>query len=82
MGWGVGDLAEDRESVVEAGGEDAGGKDELDEEGVGAVEPGTKDLGVDLSELSDGGGGRECGEEGGVRARARRGAEVGIRRKC
>lgn len=78
MGWGVGDLVEDRESIVEAGGEDAGGKNELDEEGVGAVEPGTKDLGVDLSELSDGGGGRECGEEGGVCARACCGGEVGI----
>lgn len=41
MGWGIGDLVEDRESIVKAGRENAGGKNKLNKEGIGGVEPGT-----------------------------------------
>lgn len=41
MGWGIRDLIEDRESIVKAGREDAGGKNKLAKEEIEAVEPGT-----------------------------------------
>lgn len=64
---GPGDLGEDGESVVEAGGEGTRGVDELKEEGVrGVVEvDAAEDLGVDLFEVGEGGRGRESIEEGG-----------------
>lgn len=72
-------MVEDRESIVKARGEDAGGQDKFDEEGIGAVELGSQNLGVDLFELNDGGGGGESCEDGGVCDRVW--GKVGIRRK-
>lgn len=64
MGLGFGDLVEEGEGVVERRGEREGGEEEFGEEKVGAVGVGFEDLGVELFEVGEVGGGGEGFEEG------------------